>query len=154
MAQAENRFPISLLGQTKRDVRTQFGAICWRLHNKKHQILLITSRNTRRWVIPKGWPMDGMTPAEAAAQEAWEEAGVTGKVSSRAAGVYSYMKPLDASKLPCLAMVFPLKVKTLHADWPEKSQREREWFSIKKAARMVSEPELQQIILRFDPGAF
>lgn len=154
MVQPENRFPISLSGQTKRDVRTQFGALCWRVHNGKCQVLLITSRNTGRWVIPKGWPMDGMTPVEAAAQEAWEEAGITGKPSERAVGVYSYTKPLDASKLPCLAMVFPIKVKTLHADWPEKKQRERKWFPLKKAAQKISEPELQQIILRFDPAAF
>lgn len=95
--------------------------------------------------------MDGLTPSEAAAQEAWEEAGVTGSVSDQSAGVYSYIKPLDRSDLPCLVMVFPLQVKTLHDRWPEDSQRKRKWFSPKKAAQKVNEAELKQLILKFDP---
>lgn len=147
----DNRFPIDLSGQTKRDVRTQFAALCWRGSKHKPEILLITSRDTGRWVTPKGWPMDGMTPVEAAAQEAWEEAGVTGDIGPQSVGVYSYIKPMDQLKLPCLAMVFPLRVKTVHSQWPEKHERTRKWFSRKKAAAQVDESELAQMILRFDP---
>lgn len=149
----QDRFPIRFAGQSKTDVRTQFAALCWREHKRRVEILLITSRGTGRWVPPKGWPMNGLTPAEAAAQEAWEEAGVTGITSNRAAGVYSYIKPLDETNMPCLAMVFPLKVTTIHPDWPEKTQRKRRWFSVKKAASKVGEDELRQIMLRFDPAA-
>lgn len=147
----EGRFPIDLSGSTKRDVRTQFAALCWHMNKGKCEVLLITSRNTGRWVTPKGWPMDGYTASEAAAQEAWEEAGVTGSVSTQAVGVYSYIKPLDRTQLPCLAMVFPLKVKTLHESWPEKHERKRKWFPLRKAASKVDEDELRQIILRFAP---
>lgn len=152
--ETDGRFPIDLLGNSKRDVRTQFGALCWRMKKGKCEVLLITSRNTGRWVIPKGWPMHRMTPAEAAAQEAWEEAGVTGKVSDRAVGVFSYVKPFDKEKLPCLAMIFPLKVKTVHAEWPEHKQRKRKWFPIKKAANKLNEAELRQIVLGFNPAQF
>lgn len=150
--QPDRRFPIDLSGQSKRDVRSQFGALCWRMNKGKCEVLLISSRNTGRWVIPKGWPMDGMTPAEAAAQEAWEEAGVSGRISDRAVGVYSYVKPLDTTRLPCLAMVFPLKVKTVHDTWPEKSQRTRRWFTQRKAATKVDEHELRQLITQFTPA--
>lgn len=151
--QPADRFPIHLSGNQKTDVRTQFAALCWRKHKGKHEVLLITSRDTGRWVIPKGWPMDGMTPAEAAAQEAWEEAGVTGKLRAEVEGVYSYIKPLDRSAMPCLAMVFALHVKTIHDKWPEDHERTRRWFTPKRAAAKVHEAELAQLILRFDPAS-
>lgn len=152
-AEIAPRFPILLSGRRKFDVRTQFAAICWRREKGKIRILLITSRDTGRWIIPKGWPMDGKTPSEAAAQEAWEEAGVTGVVGLNTVGVYSYVKPLDRAQLPCLAMVFPIHVKQEFDDWPEAHQRTRKWMSRKKAARLVAEPELQQILLNFQPEA-
>lgn len=147
----DTRFPILLSGSSKRDVRTQFAALCWRITKGRVEVLLISSRNTGRWVIPKGWPMDGLTPAEAAAQEAWEEAGVTGRIGPQAVGVYSYIKPMDWTNMPCLAMVFPLKVKTEHHIWPEAHQRKRRWFGRRKAATRVYEDELRQLILQFDP---
>ncbi|MEN9850080.1 MAG: hypothetical protein RL128_243, partial [Pseudomonadota bacterium] len=61
--------------------RTQYGALCWRMHRGKVEVLLITSRDTGRWVIPKGWPIDGLAPAQTAAREAWEEAGVEGDIA-------------------------------------------------------------------------
>lgn len=144
-----HRYPIQLAGRAKTDVRTQFGALCWRMVRGKPKVLLITSRDTGRWIIPKGWPMDGHTPSEAAAVEAWEEAGVTGKVSEKMAGVYSYTKPLEQTPLPILVMVFALRVKTCHDDWPEKSQRTRKWMSPRKAALKVNEDELAQLLRRF-----
>lgn len=143
------RFPINMSGRPKYDMRTQFGALCWRREAGKLRILLITSRDTGRWVTPKGWPMHGKTPAEAAAQEAWEEAGVSGIVGPEAVGVFSYIKPLDRTRMPCLAMIFPLEVREIHKKWPEDHERTRKWFSPKKAAKMVNEHELKQIILRF-----
>lgn len=135
----------------KHDVRTQFGALCYRLRDDKAQILLVTSRGTGRWIIPKGWPMDGETPAGAAATEAFEEAGVEGKPSDVCLGIYSYTKNIPkGDSLPIVVAVFPFKVKRVLKDFPEAGQRKRKWFSLKKAAAVISEPELAPLIRSFD----
>ncbi len=135
----------------KHDVRTQFGALCYRVRDDKVQILLITSRGTGRWIIPKGWPVDGETPAGAAATEAFEEAGVEGKPSDECLGIYSYTKTVPkGDNLPIVVAVFPFKVKRELKDFPEAGQRKRKWFSLKKAAAMISEPELAPLIRSFD----
>lgn len=147
--------PVRLVGSAgKRDVRTQFGALCWRERGGKIQVLLVTSRRTRRWILPKGWPQDGATPAEAAAAEAWEEAGAIGRAMPVCLGIYSYLKDLDGEDaLPCVVAVFPVKVKKLEKDWPEAALRKRRWASRSKAAAMVEEPELKRLIAGFDPAA-
>ncbi|KPP90243.1 MAG: NUDIX hydrolase [Rhodobacteraceae bacterium HLUCCA08] len=141
---------IDLYKASKTGLRTQFAALCYRLSNGKPEFCLITSRTTRRWIVPKGWPVDGETPTGAAATEAWEEAGLEGKVHPLPAGLFSYVKKDEG--LPCVAVVYPLKVKKAHNDWPERDQRRRRWFSRRKAAERVAEPELRQIILTFDPS--
>ena len=147
-----NQKPIRLAGSGKRDVRTQFGALPWRVSDGRVEILLITSRDSGRWIIPKGWPMDGATPAESAATEAFEEAGVEGKLSHTVVGFYGYLKQLDdADDMPIVVAVFPIRVKKLFNDWPERGERKRQWFPAKKAATMVDEPELRQILKQFDP---
>lgn len=144
--------PIILNDREKTDVRTQFAALCYRVVDGKVKVLLITSRRTGRWIIPKGWPVDGKTPIESALTEAWEEAGVEGRVSGDCLGLFSYQKNIeDADELPCVAMVYPLKVKTLAANYPEKGQRKRRWMSPKKASEKVDEPELARILKNFDP---
>lgn len=136
----------------KGDVRSQFAALCFRVKDGKVRILLTTSRRTGRWIIPKGWPMDGMTPAHCAAQEAWEEAGVIGKPRDVCLGLFSYRKVLPGEDgLPCVALVYPVEVKKLVKDYPEAAQRSRKWVSRKKAAKLVSEPELSRIIRDFNP---
>ena len=143
---------VRLRGGGKQDVRTQFGAICWRRKGGEVQVLLITSRRRKRWIIPRGWPMDRATPAEAAATEAWEEAGVEGKVKPVCLGIYSYDKEVrDGEFTPCVVAVFPIRVKVLHAKFPERNERKRKWFSLEKAAKLVSEPELAAMLERFDP---
>jgi len=143
--------PIPLTSSQKRDVRTQFGALCYRIKRDKVQILLVTSRRNGRWIIPKGWPVAGATPAQAAAREAWEEAGVEGRVLPVCIGLYSYVKDFDDDRLPCVVAVFPLRVSRLGDDFPEASQRKRKWVSAKKAARLLDQPELGQIIRQFNP---
>lgn len=144
--------PIVLKDREKTDVRTQFAGLCYRVHDDKLQVLMITSRRTGRWVIPKGWPADGKTPIESALTEAWEEAGVKGRVSGDCLGLFSYQKNLDDDDdLPCVAMVYPIKVKTLSANYPEKGQRKRRWMTPQKAAEKVVEPELARILKNFDP---
>lgn len=146
------QLPISLHGGSKGQARTQFAALCYRVRRGKVQILMITSRKRGRWIVPKGWPMEGLTPAASALQEAWEEAGVQGKASGTCLGVYSYAKEMgSADATPCLAMLYPVRVKSLAKRYPENHQRRRKWVSRKKAARMVAEPELSKLIAGFVP---
>lgn len=146
------QLPLSLGRAKKADVRTQFAALCYRVNNDKVQLLLVTSRGTRRWIIPKGWPIDGKTPGDSAAQEAWEEAGVIGRANQRPLGMYSYNKQMgDDDGMPVAAMVYAVKVKTLRKDFPEAAERKRKWVSPKKAAKMVESPELARILRDFNP---
>jgi len=145
--------PMRITPSQKRDVRTQFGALCYRAVKDKLQVLLITSRGTGRWILPKGWPVPGATPAGAAIQEAWEEAGVQGKTQGGCLGLYSYMKQDDTGTWPCVVAVFAVKVIALKREYPEAGQRRRKWFSLKKAAQLLDEPELKRMVLDFDPGA-
>lgn len=132
----------------------QVAALCWRRSRKGVRVLLITSRDTGRWVIPKGWPMRQRTPSEAAEREAWEEAGVQGKVRSQSIGYYTYAKQQDKNEaIPCLVRVFPLEVKAMLRKYPENGQRRARWFSCKKAAKRVDEPDLALLLRSFDPDA-
>ena len=114
------------------------------------QVLLITSRDTGRWVIPKGWPMPGRSPVEAAIIEAYEEAGVVGRpLNRRPIGVYHYRKLLRSGQETDLRVgVFLLRVQQLLDDWPERGQRTLDWFSPTEAAALVAEPALARIIRR------
>lgn len=149
------QLPISLPQGRKSDVRSQFAALCYRIKKDKVQVLLITSRSTKRWIVPKGWPMDGQTPADSAAIEAWEEAGVRGFSDGRCIGVFSYSKDMDdQGALPCLAMVYAIHVHELADDYPEATERKRKWLSRKQASKLVEEPELARILRDFDPRVF
>ena len=133
--------------------RNQIGALCWRPHGLGHEVLLITSRDTGRWIIPKGWLMPGLTAAGSAAREAWEEAGIEGAPEEAALGFFAYRKGLHAGKsVPCVVEVFSLRVDKLTDRYPEKGQRRRKWFSAEKAAKKVDEPDLRQMILSFSPA--
>lgn len=134
---------------------SQYGAICWRRLGVRLEVLLITSRDTGRWIIPKGWPITGLTPEASAAQEAFEEAGVEGNPSDACIGHYSYEKALDKPRgqqlsLPCVVAVYPLQVNALRDSFPERHQRRRKWFTPKKAARKVAEPDLQGLLDGFE----
>jgi 8-oxo-dGTP pyrophosphatase MutT (NUDIX family) len=128
--------------------RTQYGALCWRMRRDSLQVLLVTSRDTGRWVIPKGWPHENKDGANSAAREAWEEAGVEGAVDPRCLGVFAYdkLQPAEAS-VPCVVGVYSLRVQRLSRRFPERNQRRRKWFSIEKAAKRVAEPELRALML-------
>ena len=135
-------------------VGTQHAALCFRDGAKGGwDVLLITSRDTGRWVIPKGWPMPGRDAPETARREAWEEAGVKGDVQPDCLGLYSYGKVLgNRSVLPTVVTVYPLRVKKLARKYPEVGDRRRKWFPLAKAATKVDEPELADLIARFDPA--
>ena len=92
------------------------------------------------------------TPARAAATEAWEEAGIKGRAFDICLGVYAYTKMMRPRPMPVVVMVYPVQVKSLADDWPEAHQRRRKWFSPRKAAQKLKEPELKRIVARFDPS--
>nr|WP_253746532.1 MULTISPECIES: NUDIX hydrolase [unclassified Ruegeria] len=128
--------------------RVQFAALCTRKKKGQDEVLLITSRDTGRWIIPKGWPIDGLDGAETALQEAWEEAGVRAEtVDKTPVGHFTYDKILkDGSAQPVLTSVYRIAVSKLVEDFPEAHQRTRKWFSPAEAASHVQEPELRALL--------
>ena len=136
-----------------REPRAQFAALPWRRDAAGQvEVLLITSRETRRWVIPKGWPIKGMSSPKSAAQEAFEEAGVQGKVAKRPVGSYAYDKRLKNGRLQHVRVaVFGLQVEREAEVYLEVGQREKLWLSPAEAARQVDEPELMVLLATFRP---
>jgi 8-oxo-dGTP pyrophosphatase MutT (NUDIX family) len=132
-------------------MRVQYAALPYRRgSNFRTEAMLVTSRETGRWVIPKGWPQKRKKPHASAAQEALEEAAVVGRIKHDPIGSYSYKKRLKSGVLvPCEVRVFPLKVNRQKKGWPEKKEREVRWFSRTEASRAVGEPALRSIILSF-----
>jgi 8-oxo-dGTP pyrophosphatase MutT (NUDIX family) len=133
----------------------QFAALPWRRRvSGDIEVLVITSRETRRWVLPKGWPMKDRTPSQAAAQEAYEEAGVIGEADSEPVGEYGYGKRLRSGAVQEVRVaVFAMEVFVEQMAWPEKDQREKLWTSASAAADLVDEPDLKALIRAFDPDA-
>lgn len=110
----------------------------------------MTSRDTGRWVIPKGWPMSGKCAYEVAAREAYEEAGVRGTVERETLGAFSYPKVLkDGLKVNCNVQVYALEVADLAKNFKEKGERTIEWVSCDEAVKRVKEPELRDLFLLF-----
>ena len=134
--------------------RIQYAALPVARRDDQLQVLLITSRETKRWVIPKGWPEKKTKPYALAAREAYEEAGLLGKVAKKPLGTYHYDKRLTADKaVSCRVQVYLFEVERELGDWPEKGQREKLWVPPAEAARLVSESELAEILLRLAPPA-
>ena len=131
----------------------QFAALPYRPKGKSElEVMLITSRDTGRWIIPKGWPKNGIPPHDAAAEEAFEEAGVAGKISEQAVGSYSYKKTMKNGNVTrCRVQVFPLRVTRQHKRWPEKRERKIRWYGPDDAVRFVHERYLRRIIRNFKP---
>ena len=137
--------------------RLQVAALPWRTGENGVEIMLITSRDTGRWVLPKGWPEAREPLCAAAAREAGEEAGLAGAISPVEAGRYFYVKVLSSGEeVPCEVLVFPLKVDSVADQWKEKRARTRKWVGSAEAVHMVNEPDLCQIIAYFcaDPERF
>jgi 8-oxo-dGTP pyrophosphatase MutT (NUDIX family) len=133
--------------------RVQYAALPFR-RVPQFEVMLVSSRETKRWIIPKGWPMKGVKPHAAAAREAREEAGLEGKIGKQAIGSYGYGKRLiDGSVVPCRVEVFPLEVAKQRGSWPEKSERTTRWFALEEAAQAVEESDLGELILEFGARA-
>ena len=131
-----------------RGSRLQVAALCWR-SSPRFEILLVTSLRTRRWILPKGWPHDGMSLAQSAANEATEEAGIIGVVAPEPVGRYHYLKEKSGSALPCAVEIFPLFVTGQRDNWPEKGSRELLWLPAEQAAAKIAEIGLKRILLNF-----
>lgn len=129
-------------------LRQQVAALPVRLtEGGQIEVLLVTSRDSRRWIIPKGWPMKGKKRHEAAAIEAEEEAGVLGTIQSKALGHYIYSKQqADGQVFECRVAVYALNVTKELADWAEKGQRDIQWVSSEIAADLVLEPDLSSLL--------
>jgi 8-oxo-dGTP pyrophosphatase MutT (NUDIX family) len=134
-----------------RKPRQQYAALPFRrAKDGSAEIRLITSRDTGRWVVPKGWPIRGLKPSAAAAREALEEAGLVGQIAKRPLGSFTYEKRLDLdSSVVCTVEVFAFKVRQQRKTWPEKKERQARWFSVSEAAQAVTEPDLSALIERF-----
>ena len=113
------------------------------------EVLLVTTRSSGRWIVPKGWPIAGMTSAQAAEQEAYEEAGVRGSTSDVEIGRFAHEKSQFLAPVHTEVAVFPLSVKEELPAWPEREQRTRCWFSVAEAAKAVQSEDLAGIIQTF-----
>lgn len=127
--------------------RLQYGVIPYRQAEGRVEIMLITSRQTRRWIIPKGWPIGRKRPRDVACLEALEEAGLEGTIGQRAFGSFHYPKRLkDGSIIVCRVSVFAFEVGRQLKEWPEKRERRRRWFAGERAIELVREEELKALI--------
>jgi len=134
----------------KAPCRLQVAALPWRKTETGVEIMLITSRDTGRWVLPKGWPEGTEQLYDAAAREAGEEAGLSGAVAKREAGRYFYAKMLSSGEeVACEVLVYPLEVDSVAEKWKERRQRKRRWVAVAEAVRMLHEPDLCKLISAF-----
>ena len=133
------------------DSARQIAALVWRKAGKEPEILLITSRISGHWLLPKGWPVEGKSAPESALQEAFEEAGVWGGCDDHPVGSYGYQKLLTGgAALHCTVDVFAVEAIGVLAHWPEREQRRREWVTLSEAAARVMEPDLAEFLRRCD----
>jgi 8-oxo-dGTP pyrophosphatase MutT (NUDIX family) len=133
-------------------VRVQYGALPYRFTSMAAlEILVVTTRQSRQWIVPKGWPIKRLTPSKSAAREAFEEAGVRGKIGARAIGNFRYKKPARQADIDpdYDVKIFPLLVRRQSATWPEYGQRMVQWVDPEKAISLIREPELRSIVEKF-----
>jgi ADP-ribose pyrophosphatase YjhB (NUDIX family) len=126
----------------------QYAALPYRrLAGGVFEVMLITSRETERWIIPKDWLGHQLAPHESAAREAWEEGGLIGRIGEHSIGIFDYEKQLsDGSAAPCTVTVFALEVEQQLTSWPEQDRRSTQWFTLQEAAVAAKEPALSAII--------
>lgn len=128
--------------ESQKTIYPQSAVMPFRIRDGKIEVMLITARGGNRWIVPKGLIEDGMSAVEAAAQEAFEEAGIRGQVSANSVGEYQYEKWGGT----CVVQVFLMQVEETLENWPEASIRKRRLVSLETAREMVSEPALKTIL--------
>ncbi|MEW9919554.1 NUDIX hydrolase [Marimonas sp. MJW-29] len=135
----------------QRPKRVQVAALCYKETPEGKKVLLITSRDTGRWILPKGWPINGKDGPGSALQEAWEEAGVReADIEEEPMGYYEYVKGLDNGvTVPVETQVYMTRVRDLAGKYPEVDERTRKWFSPSEAANLVDEPDLKDLLRTF-----
>jgi len=131
----------------RRPKMLQMAALCHREVGARREYLLVTSRDTGRWIIPKGWPIRGLNSSETALREAWEEAGVKSSTATQAPiGRYTYQKRrANGYAVPVETLVYAVAVNEVAEDFPEAHERTRRWVSAETAATLVNEAELKSI---------
>lgn len=127
----------------------QSAVVAYRLDADHPKVMMITSRSRQRWVLPKGHICEGQRARTAAANEAFEEAGVRGRLARRKIGTYLYKKPDEAEDRRYKVKVFPMEVDRVADDWPEMRERERKWMNFPAAVNAVNEPELKVLLRDF-----
>ncbi len=134
----------------------QSGTLPYREDGTGLRVLLVTSKETKRWIVPKGYLEPGLSARESAEFEAFEEAGVAGPVARSSIGSYSYRKRRDQGGGMHHVRVFPMKVERTFEDYPEAELREREWMAIDEAIERADDPGLKKLLSRFGrrPPAF
>lgn len=142
--------PIAMIDQLLKFVRPSFvqtAALCWRTGAQGPEVLLVKTLRRGHWIVPKGWPMPGKSLAEAAATEAWEEAGVKGNVCTESVGAFTYTK-IKKTGLPvqCSPHVFLLEVGELSDAYPEARKRTRRWFTLPDAIEAVQNKDLKALL--------
>ena len=131
----------------------QYAALPWRITRKgAFQVLLVTSRTSGRWILPKGWLVKGRSPAQSAEREAFEEAGVVGQVGSEPIGSYYHSKLHDDGSVEIRTVtVFDQRVTGTLLNWPEKGERKRLWLSRDEAVERAGEPGLADLLRSLRP---
>lgn len=136
--------------QSSKKSLVQYAALPYRIDDGHPMVLLVTSRETKRWILPKGQPERKLAPHQVAEEEAYEEAGLIGTVFKTPFAEYASFKRLkNGQEVPCQMRVFLLEVVHELGTWPEKDQRERRWMTPGEAALLVTEPGLVEVLLNF-----
>ncbi|GGB54714.1 NTP pyrophosphohydrolase [Roseibium aquae] len=140
----------TLAGLLYKPARLQIAALCYRWKDGELEVLLVTSREKGRWILPKGWPELDQEAFETAVTEAFEEAGARGRPDRRAFGSFRSHKGLsNGLELRTKVLVFPIEVDRLLEDFPEKGQRQRAWMPVARAIEMADEPGARALLRRF-----
>ncbi|MCC0020734.1 MAG: NUDIX hydrolase [Nitratireductor sp.] len=131
----------------RRPRRLQVAALCYRKGSSGPEVLLVTTRDTRRWIIPKGWPMTRRSARKTAEIEAYEEAGIVGKAAREPIGKFHSHKGMgEGLKLPTEVLVFPVKVKSVKRKYPERDERDLIWLPLESAIRQTNEDGLRALL--------
>lgn len=128
----------------------QYAALPIDLRSGTVEIVLVTSRTTGRWIIPKGKPESGLPGHEVARREAYEEAGLVGATARKALGTYDSVKGIGSIEQPVRVSVYPFRVDGDLTEFPERGQREILRASFLESLMLLSDGGLVSLLLRYE----